>query len=147
MNLLRLTYLEAIIDAALRAQPAPVPPKRVREQLTAETRLAGGPVEWAKVQPEYSVTLERRQRKLAKKAQAPVEGSRKVSVPERRILMPVPGTQQPSSQISRGSIETLCRERARLSTGLAAAEADVRRHKEAIAEIDRRLAVAKSNRR
>src|SRR5690242_5599132 len=44
-NLLRLTYLEAIIDAALRARSAPVPPKKAREQLNAATLKAGGPVE------------------------------------------------------------------------------------------------------
>lgn len=148
---LRLIYLEAIIDAALRAQPAPVPPKRAREQLNAATLSAGGPVQWAKAQPEYSATLERRQRKLANKAQVPVGGSRKVIVLEKRVSTPVAhanGVQQPPVvQLNRTSIETLCRERARLSTALTAAEADIRRHKQAIAEIDRRLATANSNRR
>lgn len=150
LNPLRLIYLEAIIDAALRAQPAPVAPKRVREQMNAATLSAGGPVEWAKAQPEYSATLDRRQRKLANKAQAQVEGGRKVVVLERRASTAVAhanGAQRPPVlQLNRASIETLCRERARLSTTLAAAEADIRRHKEAIAEIDRRLATANSKR-
>jgi hypothetical protein len=150
-NLLRLTYLEAIVDAALRAQPAPAPPKRARDQLNAATTTAGGPVQWARAQPEYAATLERKQRKLAGKAPPPVEVGSKVFLVEKRVSTPVAHAnghqQRPGVQITRTSIENLCRERARLSTALAAAEADIRRRKEAIAEIDRKLALANSSRR
>ncbi|WP_202355146.1 hypothetical protein [Mesorhizobium sp. 113-3-3] len=151
INLFRRIYLEAIIDAALRAMAAPLPPKRAREQLNAETLLAGGPVRWAKAQPEYQVTLERKQQRLASKAQAPLEQEGNASVVKKRIWTldapPKGSRQRPVVEVNRASVQSLCEERARLSTALAAAEADIRRHREAIAEIDRRLATASSNRR
>lgn len=150
-DLFRLIYLEAIIDAALRAMAAPLPPKRAREQLSAATLSAGGPIRWAKAQPEYKVTLERKQQRLASKAQAPREQEGKASVVKKRIWTldgPSKGSRQrPIVEVNRASVQSLCEERARLSTALAAAEADIRRHKDAIAEIDRRLATASSSRR
>ncbi|RUU64627.1 hypothetical protein EOC99_11765 [Mesorhizobium sp. M7A.T.Ca.TU.009.01.1.1] len=150
-DLFRLIYLEAIIDAALRAMAAPLPPKRAREQLNAATLLAGGPIRWAKAQPEYKVTLERKQQRLASKAHAPLEQEGKASVVKKRIWTldapPKGSRQRPVVEVNRASVQSLCEERARLSTALAAAEADIRRHKEAIAEIDRRLATASSSRR
>ncbi|MHB9445725.1 hypothetical protein ACYG9R_03005 [Mesorhizobium sp. RSR565B] len=102
INLFRRIYLEAIIDAALRAMAAPLPPKRAREQLNAETLLAGGPVRWAKAQPEYQVTLERKQQRLASKAQAPL------TVVKKRIWTldapPKGSRQRPVVEVNRASV-------------------------------------------
>lgn len=147
LNLLRLTYLEAIIDAALRARPAPVPPKLARDQLKAATLSAGGPVEWAKAQREYAALLERKQRKLAREAQ-PLGGDRRKAIEREARLARQPTDARETVRANRArSVEALCRERARLSTLLTAAEAEVISHRKAIVELDRLIAAADSARR
>ncbi len=147
MNMLRLTYLEQIIDAALRARPAPVPPKHVRDQLVAATMSAGGPVEWAKAQPEYAATLEKKQKKLARKAQAPAGDGYKAVVHQPVLPNRTASLSETHHANRTRSIEALCMERARLSVVLTAAEAEVQKHRTAIAEIDRLLTAAKTSRR
>lgn len=146
-DVLRIIYLEAIIDAALRAQPAPFPPRAVREKLRAETVSAGGAIAWAKRQPEYAAILKKRQKRLA--------GKTSPKCPDRCITtvrQPISGKPKldptnsgPANRTA--SIEALCSERARLSTALIAFEAEASEHRRAIAEIDRLLAARKSVRR
>ncbi len=134
----RLEYLGAVIDAALKAQPVPPLPRRARAELVDAVQAEGSVTAWAKAQPEFAATLQKKQRRLAVRHHVPqVRAANTVAgtsdAPQPRIL----GSSTAMDTVSR---DALCAERAVLSIRIAEVESDIRRSRDRVAEIDRLLA-------
>lgn len=138
LNDLRLGYLSAIIAAELRSEPPPAPPKNARVGLSQATSAAGGPLQWAKAQSEYSVLFAKQQRRFARRAsRRKAQSIASFPVTTKPVIRP------PSSEASHAkaaSIESLRKERARLNTALIEAEKLANSCRRSIAKIDRELA-------
>ncbi|RST88324.1 hypothetical protein EJC49_01090 [Aquibium carbonis] len=136
---LRITYLGAVIDAALRAQLAPPFPRAAQEELEKAVQKAGGASEWARAQPEFKAMYEKKQRKLASKSPSTIPQGvvsprkpAKPAAPSRRII----GDTGKQSVFPR---DALCAERARLSAAIMDAESEISRCRKLIAGIDAKL--------
>ncbi len=132
---LRVHYLDDIILATLQASPLPKAPKRAREALEKEVAQFGNAIAWAKAQPEYKQRLDKRERRLKKKA-----GSAKPevlamlrSVPKRKDSVAEPGE---GSELHR---QALLKERDKFLKALNAAQQIVRDCRAGIARMDRQL--------
>lgn len=63
----RLSFLNHVIDTALRNQPMPSPPRRAPDWFISELQQARRVANWARSQPGFSELLAAKQKKLAKK--------------------------------------------------------------------------------
>ncbi|RWK63814.1 hypothetical protein [Mesorhizobium sp.] len=114
-------------------------------ELNAATEEAGGPIAWARAQPEFAVALEKRQKKLAGKKGQPVKAVGAIRVAAITAEKPVSNANVKAREANAVSTEALCKERARLGMALADAEKLVREFRALIAQIDRQLALRSSS--
>lgn len=136
---LRVTYLGAVIDAALRAHLTPPFPRAAQEELEKAVKKAGGASEWARAQPEFKAMYEKKQRKLASKSPSTIQQG---VVSPRKPAKPAAPTRRIISDTGKLNVfprDALCAERARLSAIIMDAESEIGRCRKLIAGIDAKL--------
>lgn len=63
LDSLRLSYIHIVLDACFQKRPIPNPPKKIRTTIDAQINRAGGPLRWARAQPEFLKIIVKKRKK------------------------------------------------------------------------------------